>query len=886
MELMIVAFVVTLVGGSICGIVAVFQLQRLKSDIAFLRRKLDNLGRSEGPASTGSTPDPATAAPIAPTPRPVAATAQRAADAPTSWASENTKPIPAKKPPPPRAPGEPTWIDAVGENLRENWMIWLGGACVMLAGIFLVRYSIESGLLGPLARVIAAIILGLVFHGASEWLRRKTGATHPAFSALAGAGSVTLYAALLAAVRLYELIMPGTAFFLMALVAIGTMAMALIHGPLLAAFGILGAYLVPILLSTGSGDILIAMIYALIVSASAVLLLRYVYRPWLWYGFVVGAFGWWLISLGQVGADGARTLYLTALAYLVAAVPHFDWLLQRRVSLPEGFRLRQTLTAIREPERSRVITLLIFTLAIPVTIFVNPDVMSPWLLSLPFFILSLRIAGQQQPLVWMPWFVLLGTIGAWLLASFDMSDGTLILLLPEERFAFLSYLFVTAAIAVAMSFRHLDGTPRTWLWASLLSLAPMLLLTLAWLLVAPAGNSGIWAVSTAAFAAAYMVLATGAQRRESVDALVVWLFIGGHFGLALAATMAFDAATLTLAIAAQIVSLAWVIHSFRVPALGWLLKLIVLVVITRLTFNPWLLDYAAGNHWSLWTYGGSTLVAGLAAWMLREHAPLSKWAEGAALHLFVLTVWTEARYWIYDGAVYSSEFAFAEAVSLMCLFGALSLVYFRRADASSTLAVLYRLYSKILLLLALGSYAMIVLRLLASDPWLYSAIGPRPIANLMTFTFLVPVVIGLLFARFYLPQFRRVALAFSGVAAFVFVTLEIRHLWTQTVRLDFPPVSDGELYTYSAVWLVIAIATMLAGSWRFGRDTYRAGIALLVLVIAKLFFVDMSDLQGLLRVASFLGLGLSLLGVSFLHQKLGGARQSPEPDATTESIET
>ena len=38
-------------------------------------------------------------------------------------------------------------------------------------------------------------------------------------------------------------------------------------------------------------------------------------------------------------------------------------------------------------------------------------------------------------------------------------------------------------------------------------------------------------------------------------------------------------------------------------------------------------------------------------------------------------------------------------------------------------------------------------------------------------------------------------------------------------------------------------------------------------MIAKLFLVDMADLDGMLRVASFMGLGLSLLGLAYLYQK-------------------
>jgi uncharacterized membrane protein len=52
---------------------------------------------------------------------------------------------------------------------------------------------------------------------------------------------------------------------------------------------------------------------------------------------------------------------------------------------------------------------------------------------------------------------------------------------------------------------------------------------------------------------------------------------------------------------------------------------------------------------------------------------------------------------------------------------------------------------------------------------------------------------------------------------------------------------------------------------------------LLALVIAKLFLVDMSGLEGLLRVASFMGMGLGLLGIAYLHQKLQGGHTRADP---------
>ena len=45
-------------------------------------------------------------------------------------------------------------------------------------------------------------------------------------------------------------------------------------------------------------------------------------------------------------------------------------------------------------------------------------------------------------------------------------------------------------------------------------------------------------------------------------------------------------------------------------------------------------------------------------------------------------------------------------------------------------------------------------------------------------------------------------------------------------------------------------------------------------VIAKIFLIDMSGLQGLWRVASFMGLGLSLLGLAWLHQRMQASNRN------------
>ena len=54
-------------------------------------------------------------------------------------------------------------------------------------------------------------------------------------------------------------------------------------------------------------------------------------------------------------------------------------------------------------------------------------------------------------------------------------------------------------------------------------------------------------------------------------------------------------------------------------------------------------------------------------------------------------------------------------------------------------------------------------------------------------------------------------------------------------------------------------------------------MALTILIIAKVFLWDMSGLTGLYRVASFLGLGLSLVAIGFFYQRyMFGDRANPE----------
>ena len=77
----------------------------------------------------------------------------------------------------------------------------------------------------------------------------------------------------------------------------------------------------------------------------------------------------------------------------------------------------------------------------------------------------------------------------------------------------------------------------------------------------------------------------------------------------------------------------------------------------------------------------------------------------------------------------------------------------------------------------------------------------------------------------------------------------------------------AEIYAYTAAWIACALALLGVGILRRSRPWRALALAVLVAAVLKAFLYDMSDLTGLLRVASFLGLGLALIGIGQIYRR-------------------
>ncbi|MBJ7310299.1 DUF2339 domain-containing protein [Rugamonas sp. CCM 8940] len=83
----------------------------------------------------------------------------------------------------------------------------------------------------------------------------------------------------------------------------------------------------------------------------------------------------------------------------------------------------------------------------------------------------------------------------------------------------------------------------------------------------------------------------------------------------------------------------------------------------------------------------------------------------------------------------------------------------------------------------------------------------------------------------------------------------------------------------SLVWSVTALILMRYAAKRASRPVWIAGAALLGLTVAKLFLVDLSNVGGVERIVSFLGVGALMVGIGYLAPYPSPAGQTTSQEA-------
>lgn len=950
------------------------RIRRLEDRLDTLaKRDSDDLTREAGPAATSHAPPPS-----APVRRPVPASAlqvpprpQLASPAPRATA-EIAQPIP-------REPAKS--MAASFEALAGGKLpIWIGGVALILAGFFLVRYSVEQGLLGPGPRTVLAALLGVVLVAGSEAARRigRFAEDPRVGQALAGAGTASLYGTLYMASELYALIGPLAAFLLMALVTAGALFLSLRHGPPTAIMGLIGGFSAPFLAGASSSLVPLLVYLGLLIAGLFTLA---IHRGWLWLalaatgGGILWTLGIMIADLSGLGIAVGLFIIVLALAatlvlpktreidhrlrllpmlggffQLALFAPLVDFALSgwalygllSAASLWLGWRNRQLIPAS--------VAALVLVLILLGGAFLRNSGFAAWaaigataLFAIPGHVLARRGMTDR----WWTLLALGGTAGPLLVA---FSSGDLDLLSSHGW----GWLFAVAAFACAsLSWRartegRANGRPDwllaggalaaaitgliaglLWflpLWFTIVALTVTLgiagwghrtgdrflrfasvlgvgLCGLFWLAAlgnhsdvlgsvfgdrpAPAIQTWLALLVIPAFAVAGLAWL---HRGHEPDQPLRWLALGLALAVALALVpMDWHPAVLALATAAGIILPAAHVFPSRVhhgllAALGLFLlgpiepfARIVAQSIIGMRWHFQLLPTVLSSLISL-ALPAAMFATGL--WLGRarlacEYRTIG-WIGVSILAAAMLYAIAKQPLAIATDFQFVAHGFIERTILTQVLFGAAMLILWRAPDTM-------RLWA--LLPIGLGLFRIIWFDALLLNPLIVSQkVGGLFILNAATLhAGLAALCLWLAAPRFGIAPLELPLKLGSLFLMMVSIVILVRQAFHGTL-LDSPQIFRAEHYSYSVAFLLISVLWLWRGIRNNAGWLRVAGLSVLTLTTFKVFLVDASTLEGLLRVLSFLGLGAALIGIGWAYGRFAAAGARIEPESLEKAI--
>lgn len=775
---------------------------------------------------------------------------------------------PAPQPAPDKKPvktSQWSFEELVGGKLP----IWVGGISLVFAGFFLVRYTIEAGLLGPGTRSLLASLFALLLIAGSQWGGRlpRIGESFSAdpriAQSLAGAGVAILYGTLYMAAEIYGLI--GIAITLTLLIAttILAFALALRHGPPTALMGLIGGFAAPWVAGLGANNIPALLLYLGVFLAGLFGLA--LWRRWLWL-LLLASGGGAIWTVGLI-ASAESALPLIGLFVIVAG----------GAAVLVGDRF-----AGGDPRLEAVARHAPMGLALVQLAMLLPRLEFSWIgwafygaLSAAAIALALRDERHLPSLFGALLVCLMPLAAGWegsaprgMMAGASIGIGLLFAIPAHARaweggtgkayWAMLALMAQAIPFAAAFAVAESEFSDLGWGVTSALLVLPASALAWRWR-NAETRIDQIAQIASAALAAALAWLALTQILPNNyfasitiavAAALSAWAIRTNGDGIQKLA--AIPASFGILALAAG----SWRFFDALFDALGgeklMLSALPELAEAAKLTLLPALLALAMA---ALPNFALGRLVR-RAAWL----------AGGAGLLAFAWLIAKQIAH--IDSPSQFITLGLAERVAMTQLLFLAGWLALRRAhDGAGP-------WAKV----GLAAFALALFRLCWFDLGVFNpvdvpqALGPAPIANLGT------VHLGL--AAFWLwhvardpattnahPRLPLVA-EIGSLALMALTALVTIRQMVQGNLISGASIDVGENYLYSAALLALSIGWLAVGI-RTGLSILRlAGLALLTLVTLKVFLVDASALEGVLRILSFMGLGIALIGIGWAYGRV------------------
>jgi uncharacterized membrane protein len=890
--LIILFFVVVI--GSISGFVANSRISTLQTEIRILKRMIEGkyekppVSDALAPPKTKSNPLPIVDDPIAAKPF-----EREISDLPVAQAARAVPLQAAKKVEKKSKPGKSEKIRRTfEEELGARWAVWVGGVALFLGAVFLLRYTIEAGFFTPVMRVFMASLFGVGLLAAGEYLRRidrnsenrvqqfaKSLSENADISGvLTAVGVFTLLGSVYAAYALYDLVGPISAFILLGALSLTALALGLLHGPKLATLGLVASLATPLLVENQSPNAYILFTYLTIIGAAALALAKK--RDWDWLNLftLIGMLGWIFLSIDASNASGTHIAWLGFMGLSYAVSTYLATHLKPSKTL-DGPQPKSIASIVYGPLAANV-----WAAFAAIALFMAAEQNG---FSGSHYYAGLAGAGILMLTAWFKPRLSLHILAAGVLAS-----ALLINSIDGSNWQWhVATAMVLNMVFIGLCFTRLsvkdDLVPdiardRFWPIAGVvLPIILMLGLFLTAFQIKDAIAGGAMFLLAIIYAVqVYWLWEKSADRKNPIAIYAIGIGIAYFF----AVIIGLSGTPETLGLIAGIVIFAAVTRSISAPVLGMISSGFALLTAINVLFDRIPYADAVGDQIifnALWFYFVLPgMACALSAWLLTRVRD-DLWSEGLKAMTLVfasLFLVFQIRHIMNGGDLLANRFGLDE-MAMQVLVG-LCFTLGSSLIGSKKLSETSKMSEKLMPTISLGVSALTLtvfgLGVCLGKAPLFNSntlIKGGVVFNTLLIAYLLPAI--LLAAIAWNSKNRRPLLYIQVVGGLALAA--ILHYLTSIIRYGFSgqrisifrnPPDNVEMYAISAAWLALGIALLVVGIKGRRQDVRMASAIVITLTVFKAFLIDMASLEGVLRAMSFVVLGLVLIVIGRVYQKL------------------
>lgn len=784
---------------------------------------------------------------------------------------------------------------STSQNFEEQFgarlPVWIGGLALILAGFFLVKYSIETGLLSPAVRVTLGLLFGCGLLATAKWVRQRQLSDGIRMAQiLSGAGIADLYFCLFAATSLYDLIPAWLGFSGMIAVTALAVFLALEHGLPIAVLGLVGGFLTPVMIKSPDPSVPLLFSYLYILLTGFIVVIRQ--REWwvLMLPVLLGVFLWTVVWLCFVGLNAPSNAIWPGIFLVLASATVFTSLhkecAQECADATPWMNWRKPI--ILPLVIMAVGTVLLMGLVLQISGFGLLEWGLFWLIALG----GIGLAFFRQRLYGaVPWLMLLANV-------------VMFMLWPAAEPARYAITLLAFFGLYAISGHYLQArSEKPLLWSGLVSIGSVAGFLLAYFKLRGVVDLQdiplLWGGTSLALSIAAVALLSKLSKQIPSDhaqrAAVLSLYAATATAfLSIGLTIELKREFLSVAIAAEMAALCWIYQRFPLAALRWLASVLAfvfaglllpqIILLVQLTAYSLveaklpLQDNVPMVQWPIFQLGIPAFFFLCGSWLLRrfDEDLIVRVFEVAAIVLIAVMGYYLSRHAFHpNDNILFVKAGFAERgaiTNVIMLYGLLCMVVGKRFFRESVL-------KSGVFLVGIALFRITYFDLIRYNPfWTDHSVGEWPILNALWLPYGLPVL-WLWLARRQSSDtvFTQVFRYAGGVMIFllfVFLTTQVRHLYHGAVLVT-GAVSNAEIYTYSLAWLLFGFCLLGIATLLQDRLMRVASLVIMIATVGKVFLYDAAELAGLYRVASFFGLGFSLLVLNWFYARYVFTKEKP-----------